>query len=244
MGMGDGFDPIDLGAKVKELERLEADCKNAEAVAGRTRLILLGLVVGFLAFFLWRFYQMGTEFISEKNINQMVELARKKFTEGEDKFLKNELDSLVKKMEQPVKDEVMKHVKKESPKLVKAFEEQKEILIDKLPKQMEVKIRKHFEEFLDHQEKVLAEELPDVKDPKDREKVKKNLTLAMDPLLKKYYIEGMNTEIKKLNDLWDDFPLAAMPKDKEPSLEDQLYEDLKLFVWEMVQEVLKAQEMK
>lgn len=232
-------------AKLDEVKKLQGEADAVAVISTRVRLGMLLALVIFLGGYLWVCYQKYLDLSSEKNIETLTALARKKFTDpGEEKFYRDHLDSLVKDVQPKVQAVLSEHMKTESPKIIKKLEEQRDLLIENLPKALEKKLHDHFQTFVDSQEKILEEELPEVKDPKEREKIKQNLVLAMEPLLKRYYIESLDAEMKKLADTWGKITPADQPGENGKALADELYETLTTFMWTYIQEMVKQSDTK
>ena len=49
-----------------------------------------------------------------------------------------------------------------------------------------------------------------------------NTCLALDRLVKKYYVDEFKRELQAMDSSWEDFPLADLPAKGEPPLEEQL----------------------
>lgn len=232
-------------AKLDEVRKLQAEADAVSVTGTRIRLGTLLALVVFLGGYLGVCYQKYVEVSSEKNIETLSALARKKFSEpGEEKFYRDQLDGLVKDIQPRVQEVLSQHMKAESPKIVKKLEEQRDILMENLPKTLEKKLHDHFQGFVDSQEKIFEDEMPEVKDPKDREKIRQNLVLAMEPLLKRYYIESLDGEVKKLADTWGKIVPADVPGEGEKPLADELYETLTSFMWSYIQELVKQSDTK
>lgn len=227
-------------SKLDEAKKLQGEADAVAVIGTRIRLGALLVLVVFLGGYLWVCYQKYLEVSSEKNMETLSALARKKFTDpSEEKFYRDHLDSLVKDVQPKVQAVLSEHMKTESPKIMKKLEEQRDILIENLPKALEKRLHDHFQAFVNSQEKILEEELPEVKDPKEREKIKENLVLAMEPLLKRYYIESLDAEMKKLADTWGKIIPADVPGENDKPLADELYDTLTSFMWAYIQEVVR-----
>lgn len=232
-------------SKLDEVKKLQVEADAVAVIGTRIRLGMLLALVIFLGGYLWVCYQKYVEVSSEKNIETISALVRKKFTDpGEEKFYRDHLDSLVKDVQPKVQAVLSDHMKAESPKIMKKLEEQRDILMENLPKALEKKLHDHFQTFVDSQEKILEEEMPEVKDPKDREKIKQNLVMAMEPLLKRYYIESLDSEMKKLAATWGKIVPADVPGEDGKPLADELYETLTSFMWSYIQEMVKQSDTK
>jgi hypothetical protein len=80
----------------------------------------------------------------------------------------------------------------------------------------------HFNTLLDRHEKILQEELPTAKDPEARQRLRTNLGIVFDRMVKRYYGDEMKDQLIALYDGWDRFPAAPPPTGRDdPPLEDQ-----------------------
>ena len=133
---------------------------------------------------------------------------------------------LVKNAGPPLQEAFTEQAKKDLPEFMKKMEKEKDTLAANLEKEFSDKINAHYEKLTAQQESTLKEVFPGIKDQKTQELMLKNIDKAMQRLVKKYHVDELRKEIDDIVATWDHFPEANAPKAGEPSLEEQLIQNL------------------
>jgi hypothetical protein len=157
---------------------------------------------------------------SEENLKKLADAASRRLEKKKDHYMK-QLEMLVDKVQPPLTKAFMSQAQKDMPLYLKVLDKERKPLLDNLRAKFSDQLDKRYKTVQPRYEKVLAEEFPQSKDPKVRERMVANLDLAMQKLLKKYYVNDLEAEFQHLNDTWDHFPAASAPGKGELPTEEQ-----------------------
>jgi len=204
-------------AVLRETAALTAGMKRAR----RVRLLLLLAVVLFLGGTAWVAYGKANEFTSNKNLNHLADLARRRLEKKQDYYLK-QLEGMVDKLRPPLEKAFSDQASKDAPLYLKAIEKERQPFLDNVQAEFTKRLNKRNAALEPRYIKILREEFPLLKDEKLQARMAENMTPAVEKLLKKYYVEELRDEILMLYNTWDTFPAAADPLKGEPPIEDQL----------------------
>ena len=155
----------------------------------------------------------------------LLSKAQQRLTERNDLIMKD-VQALVDHSAPVVSKAFYEQAKNDLPAFLKAGQAERDKLVENLQERLTERLKKHHQTLLARHEKLLHEEFPAVKDEKLHVAMMANLQVVVDELVKKYYIEELQSEMKTLYATWDEFP-AASPADKgDLPLEDQLVANL------------------
>src|ERR1051326_3673283 len=99
------------------------------------------------------------------------------------------------------------------PKYLDGLEKQRERVAKTLEDNLRDRLDRHYGRLLENQQRNLENEFPQFKDPKQHERMVKNIDLAIQKMVKHYYIDEWEGQFKLLFDTWDSVQPAAVPKD-------------------------------
>ena len=214
-----------LTARLNELQRHTEGLTAALAQAKSTRRLIM---LAFLAFVIvagWRFYALGNMIRSADYQNKLLEEVQKSVASNQDSFSR-EATKLVDDATPVVTSAFSRQTEKDMPRFMQIIDTERAVLLEGLGPRMEEKIEHHHHELLRRHEKLFQEEFPSIKDPDVRDRMMGNISLALDRLVKKYYFEEFQKELKAMDQTWEDFPAADKPTDDEPPLDSQLVGEL------------------
>jgi hypothetical protein len=87
-------------------------------------------------------------------------------------------------------------------------------------------LKAHYHQLLNSQENTLREEFPLIKDPKKYKQMLENFDVAMQKLVKRYYVDEMERQLHQVYETWDSFPPAEAPKPGQDNAETLLTSEL------------------
>ena len=212
----------------KQIESLEAATAGLEAAlsAGKkTRLVLLLLFVAIVFFTIKGFYGIAMDFQSEENLNEMMTLAQKKLGDSSPEFSK-EMQLLVDNATPKITEAFMEQSKKDMPRYAGAIDRERDALVENLRAKLNAQVEKRHEKILKDFEGILAEEFPAAKDKDAHAKMVANFQVALNKLVKKYYADEFESQMKRMYKAYDDFPIAEPVDPGDLPHEDQLIGDL------------------
>lgn len=210
-----------LTARLDELQRRTEGLTSAlERSRSTRRMIMLAFLV-FVIVALMGFYSLANRIQSAEYQNRLLAELQKSVAENQDSF-EREATKLVQGVAPVVQTAFTEQAAKDMPLFMQVLDDERNALIDNLTDQMTEKIEGHHHELLRRHDKLFQEEFPAVQNSEVRERMVGNACLAMDRLVKKYYVDEFKKELLAMETSWEDFPLAEMPAKGDPSLEEQL----------------------
>ncbi len=211
-----------LAQQIDAVAREQAALAAAASRGRAIRLLLLIALVAVAGFSAYRFYKLGDQLINDPKYHQKVLSAvETHWTENEATYTR-EVEKLYQESYPIVTDALVQQVKKDVPIYLKSLDKQRDELQRDLEKKLTTRLQGQYEKLMQRQQDTLRKEYPEAENPEVRERVQKNLELALNKVANKYYLEEMRTQVQGLLGLWDNFPTQPPPKGGEPSLEDQL----------------------
>ena len=214
-----------LASRLDELQRRSDALTAALERSRRTRRLIM---VAFLAFVLiagWRFYALANTLRSKEYQDRLTVALRKSVEANQDTFSK-EAQRLVDGITPVVSTAFTEQSKKDLPLFMQVIDKERQTLMDGLPKRMSEHVEKHHHEMLRRHEKLIQTEFPTVQNAEVRDRMMGNACIALDRLVKKYYVDEFQKEFQKMSSSWNDFPPADMPAAGDPPLEEQLMGEL------------------
>lgn len=216
-----------LAPRVAALERETQGLAQSLGEARRTRLLILLLLVAFVCATCFAFYRLATRFQQPEQLQLLRTKAEEKLRDKSDLIVK-EAQTLVDNAAPALQTAFMEQFNKDLPTYMQAVGAEREALVENLQKGLQVKLEAHHQQLLERHQALLREEFPAVKDEELHARMMANLQVAVNRLVKKYYIDEVHDQMFALYGLWDEFPMADPAASGELPLADQIYGN----VWE------------
>jgi hypothetical protein len=217
MGADEPVQTPEVDAVLREASALTSALSRARVVR---RLLLLAVVI-FVAALGYAIYNEANHFMSPKYRDDLMNVAQERLKANQDKYM-HHVQDLYEKNYPIITEAFYTQAKQDMPKFLQEIEKERGTLSDRLQAELQKRLDKHYETLVAKHQKTIEQELPGAKDEKMREKMTKNLTLAVQKVSKKYYVDELHAQIETLFKTWDKFPPAEDPKPGEPSIDDQL----------------------
>jgi hypothetical protein len=208
-------------AQVEELLRV---CEGLQRALARSRGVRRILLIGTLAFVIFicvMFYSLGKQLSSDEYRAKVQALAQERLQSNSSEYM-NEIQALADHARPVLYGAFMKQAEKDMPTYMHAIGQERELLVKELEQKGTDRLHAHYGKVLDRHKALLEKEFPTIKDEEVRKRMMGNLHLAVEKLVKKYYIDDMRKEFLGLYDSWDQFPRAEPPKAGDPEHESVL----------------------
>jgi hypothetical protein len=215
----------ELEAILRENEALLAALRSAR----RTRLVVFLVLVAFVIIVCWAFYSLGNQRLSEENQDRVLQAMQKRLSDKQDSYLR-QVQLLVENTSPKLTQAFYDQSVKDLPTYLKGVEKERDKLAQNLQVKLEQELDDHYNKLLQRHEKLFREAFPSITDEKVHQQMVANTQVAVKRLMKKYYLDEMNSQIKTLYETWDNFPLANSPGKDELPLEEQF----KAYLYELV----------
>ena len=210
-----------LTARLDELQRRTEGLTAAlERSRNTRRMIMLAFLV-FVVVAVMGFYSLANRIQSADYQNRLIAALQKSVASNQDVFAK-EAEKLVAGVTPVVQTAFSEQASKDMPLFMEDIDKQRHVLVENLTDQMTKKIEGHHHELMRRHEKLFKEEFPAIQNAETRERMIGNTCLALDRLVKKYYVDEFKKELQAMETTWEGFPVADLPAKGEPSLEEQL----------------------
>jgi vacuolar-type H+-ATPase subunit H len=210
--------------QVEELMRVCASLNRALERARWIRLLLLVATVVFVGVACFMFYSLGAELKSEANLEKLKGLAQERLTKNSDTYMK-EVTALIEHSSPVVTDAFQKQLKKDLPSYLHAAGQERGKFIEEMQTELAKRLDEHYGKVLDRHEKLIKAEFPKISDDEQRNMMA-NLHMAVEKLVKKYYVEELRKQLLALYDGWDQFPQSPATAAGEPPLNEQFIGEL------------------
>lgn len=210
-----------LTARLDELQRRTEGLTAALERSRNTRRLIMLVFLAFVIVAVMGFYSLGNRIQSADYQNRLIAELQKSVASNQDVFSK-EAQKLMEGVTPVVQTAFSEQVSKDMPLFMEDIDKQRHVLVENLTDQMTKKIEGHHHELLRRHEKLFKEEFPAVQNADTRERMIGNTCLALDRLVKKYYVDEFKKELQSMETTWESFPVADLPAKGEPSLEEQL----------------------
>lgn len=210
-----------LTARLDELQRRTEGLTAALEQSRSTRRFIMIAFLGFVILAGWRFFSLGNMIRSDDYQARLLAEVQKAVATNQDSFSR-EAQKLVDGATPVVTTAFSKQSEKDMPKFMQIIDEERAKLLDSLGQRMAQKMENHHHELLRRHDKLFQEEFPTANDAEVRERMMGNTCLALDRLVKKYYVDEFQKELKAMDRTWEDFPPADKPAAGEPPLDSQL----------------------
>ena len=209
---------------VERIESLEAqvrELENALNGARRIRLVFMCAVLALMALIIYLFLGMFRKVTSESFKLAVTQQVQERFEKNQVRYM-NEVKTLVDNASPIVTEAFYAQSKADMPQYASAFEKERAIFLTEVQTKLDAQLRKKYTDLLAGYETRLVKEFPELQDEEFRKKVMRSLDKAIGELASKYYAKEMGGVIAHINESWDQFPQAELPKTGEPQLGDQL----------------------
>lgn len=214
-----------LSQRVIALQREAQKLVDTLHTVKRTRLVLILALVLFAGGTCFSFYRLVVRFQEKEQTDLLLKLAQDRLTDRND-FIMNHVQGLVDHSAPVLSNAFYEQSKKDLPGFLQATGKERDQLVNNLETKLTERLKTHHEKLLTRFEKLLKEEFPAVQDEKLHEAMMANLQIAVDQLVKKYYINEFESEVNTFYAKWDDFPAVSGPDKDDAPLADQLIGNL------------------
>ena len=214
-----------LTVRLDELQRRTEGLTAALEQSRSTRRLIMIAFLGFVLIAGWRFYALGNMIRSDNYQARLLVEVQESVTDNQQEFSR-EAQKLVDGATPVVTTAFSKQSEKDMPRFMQIINEERAKLLESLSQRMAQKIESHHHGLLRRHDKLFQEEFPAAKDADVRERMMGNTCLALDRLVKKYYVDEFQKELKTMDRTWEDFPPADKPSAGEPPLDSQLIGEL------------------
>jgi hypothetical protein len=201
---------------VQEFAALQASLKRARRI--RSALFFAALL--FVVATCVTLYQFGARLGSTENREAIISLAQKHLGEHSDEYMK-EVNLLVENSGPVVYDAFYKQAKKDLPAYLRGVQTERDAFVTDIRADLEKKLADHYHKVLDQHRETLKKEFPDAQNAELQQKMTDNLNVVFEKMVKKYYVDDLNTQLVAFYDAWDHFPAAAPPAKGDVPIEDQ-----------------------
>jgi hypothetical protein len=214
-----------LTARLDELQRRTEGLTAALEKTRSTRRLIMLAFLAFVVIVCWRFYSLSGLIQSPDYQNRLLTEVQKAVESNQDTFSK-QAELLVDEATPVISAAFSEQSKKDMPVFMGIIDRERALLLENLAERMEKKVLSHHDKLVHQHEKLFAEEFPAVQDKETRERMIGNTAIALDRLIKKYYVDEFKKEFQLMEKTWDEFPPADKPTGDEPPLESQLVGEL------------------
>lgn len=212
----------------KRIGAIENEVANVRVVvrrAGRTRLLMLLAALLLIGIAVWMFYGLARQFGSQENLNLLAQKAQARAQESSGPAMRH-VQGLVDNSVPVLREAFRKQVEKDMPRYQAALDKEGQILAKNLETKLNEKIKTHYEEASKKYQEILREEFPDLEDPELLDKMYSSVVDILERFAEEYYSEKIQAEIDSMNQKWIQFEMAEVPKEGDPSLEQQFMASL------------------
>lgn len=220
--------PDELVLIQQQVEKLSNECKELTAAFGRARRVRMGLmlaVVAFLVIASLAFYRLGSGLMKDEYTQELSKVASKRLEKNQDRYMRH-VEMLVHNTSPALTDAFTKQANKDTAVYLGLVDRERDAMAAELKIKLEKKLQQRYEQSLDQHEKILEAEFPTVKDKVLHDRMTKNLHVAVDRMLDKYYVRELEQQLQQLFAAWDRFPAADLPRKGEMPLEEQFSAEL------------------
>lgn len=214
-----------LTARLDELQRRTEGLTTALQQSRSTRRLIMLAFLIFVLVASWKFYSLSGMIKSKEYQDKLFEELQKAVATNQDSFSR-EVQKLIDDSTPVVTKAFSEQSQKDMPIFMSIIDTERTKLLEDLTKSMSEKVTEHHEALIRKHEKLFAEEFPSVQDKDVRERMIGNTCLALDRLVKKYYVDEFQKEFQSMEKTWEEFPVADKPTADEPPLESQLVGEL------------------
>ncbi len=210
--MSDPHDDIRvLSAQIEGVIR-ESNALNASLSQARViRLLLFLVLVGFVLYVCWTYYDLGRKLIyDEKYHSLVIQEVQTTLEKDKDRYMKD-VQKLMDEVMPTVRDSFTSRAQKDYPVVVQALDKERDNLQLSLSTQLDQKVDEHLQKMVKKHMDDVRKAFPTVADEKTHERVLANLQKAMKDLAQRYFVKEFNNKLLDLYATWDRIPQAERP---------------------------------
>jgi hypothetical protein len=180
--------------------------------------VFLGLL-GFIGAVTWGLLKLANQVRSQQYLDAIASIGQKQ-VEQRTPMLQKEVEQLTQVASPILSQAFSEQAKKDMPLFLEAVDKERELFIDDFKDKLRAKLNKSYDASLRDKMAIIKQVLPEIEDPVVQERLEKNLKLAMEQLIEKYYITEIDVQARDMFAQWDAFPAA------KAEVTDQKIEDL------------------
>lgn len=193
---------------------------DAHGRARRVRFFLFLAVIAFVAVIGYLVVNRANALTNKKYLEKVGDVAMKRFDKDFQKYQKH-LNDLISKIRPPITEAFSAQAKKDMPRLIQALEKERDPFLNALQAGFTERLEERFKQMQPTYDRLLKEEFPASKDKVLHDRVVANVNIAVNNILKEYYVKELEREVKALVTAWETFPPAKKPRKGEDPLESQ-----------------------
>lgn len=215
--------PDELELIQKQIDKLSRECSeltSAFARARKVRFMLALAVFAFVCIVCLAFYRLGSNLMKDEFTQELSNVAAKRLEKNQDRYM-HHVELLVNRTSPALTEAFTQQANKDMATYLNLMERERDATRKELEAKLGKKLQQRYEHSLDQHEKILRTEFPQVKDEVLHERMTKNIHIAIDRLLEKYYVTELERQLQLLFEAWDRFPPADPPRPNEAPLEQQ-----------------------
>jgi hypothetical protein len=223
-----GSETVQVPPSGEQVEALLRDCAaltRALERARKVRLALFLVTAVLVAVAVGMFYNLGRQLRSQENLDRLRGIAEARLASNSGRYMA-EVQLLVDHASPVLTDAFYKQSKKDLPSYLHAAGRQRDAFAEEMQARLAQRLDDRYRRALERHGKLWQEEFPLVKDEELHRKMTGNMHVAVERLVKKYYVDEMRGQTVALYDAWDHFPQADPAERGGPSLEDQFIAQL------------------
>jgi cell division protein FtsB len=207
-------------SRVEQLEREARRVVDALTQAQRTRQLLFLVLIAFVCVTCYAYYRLATRYEQKEQLDLLLTKAQDQLERRSD-FLSQQAQSLVDETAPVVSAAFLEQAKRDVPGFLQAVDAERDKLLENLVSRLEQRLAEHQHRIIERHHALLEQEFPDVKDSHLHDAMLKNLEMAFDKLVNRYYIDTMRNEILQIYADWDQFPMVDAVQPGDTRLEDE-----------------------
>ncbi len=213
-------DTAALAQKIEAAQHEAAALSAAMAWARYVRLIMFVALVAFVCVIVSLFWRLGQRITSPENVDKIVARGEERLADPKNEYM-YQVQLLVDHSSPVLSQAFTEQARKDLPGFLRAMEKERDQLAVSLQNKLEAKLDTRYREVVERHQKVLTDEFPQAQNEELRAKMVANINLAVERLVKKYYVKELEAQLNELYQAWDDFPAAARPGPNDYPLEEQ-----------------------
>lgn len=208
----------------QQVDMLARDAAALSGSISRGRAIRLVLFVGLVALIAWiviTSYQMGNRVLNSEDYHKQLIQEFQNYVGAHQKDYSRELQHLYTNTSPVITKAFYAQAKKDIPVYMSYAQKQTDTIINDLNKKMTDRLTKRYDRLLGDRQDMIRNSMPEIKDPREQERLQKNMEVALNNLIKRHYIDKMDDQVRLVISEWDTFPTAPPRQAGTESLEDQ-----------------------
>jgi len=193
--------------------------REAQALAAamdRAKMTRRVLLLGFLAFVVISsisYYRLYAHVTGKQFMDELQSAASKHMDANSDKYVR-EVQRVAEKVGPVVRKAFVDRAEKDMPSYMKGIQREADIFVTNLQNDLPKKFDEYFKRSMEMNKAILEKDFPAAQDPEVQRKLVANLQVAMEGVVKKYYLPELEVTMQELLNTWRSIP-AAPPADHE-----------------------------